>query len=240
MQALGVSDQLKQAGAKSGDTIMVGNVDFKYYEESAMAVRARLAGYGDQDAMGGDEGDDSWGALGTCARYSELTQADGLWRFSESRVTLGTCAHFRKGGEATGDLKMGSGDEVQARGVIPHRRGARWLAGCYWGGMGTARAACVAWARAVVASVSVSDVLRTLSTHTLRNASYTCCGLLRGWGSSLGLLATPAPDRRRRRIGHVLRRGSHSGAHARAPASASGKHVREFSRQNITAAMWRT
>lgn len=90
---------------------------------------------------------------------------------------MGTCAHFRKGGEATGDLKMGSGDEVQARGVIPHRRGARWLAGCYWGGMGTARAACVAWARAVVASVSVSDVLRTLSTHTLRNASYTCCVL---------------------------------------------------------------
>jgi hypothetical protein len=58
MQALGVSDQLKQAGAQSGDTIMVGSVDFKYYEESAMAVRARLAGYGDpvEDDTGG-EGD---------------------------------------------------------------------------------------------------------------------------------------------------------------------------------------
>jgi len=28
---------------------MVGNVDFSYFEESPMAARARLAGYGDDD-----------------------------------------------------------------------------------------------------------------------------------------------------------------------------------------------
>jgi len=55
--ALGVSGELKAAGAKSGDTIMVGNVDFKYYEESSMAVRARLAGYGDPDDVIGEMGE---------------------------------------------------------------------------------------------------------------------------------------------------------------------------------------
>jgi len=49
MGALGVSAALKRAGAENGDTIMVGAVDFKYYEETAMAVRARLAGYGDRE-----------------------------------------------------------------------------------------------------------------------------------------------------------------------------------------------
>jgi len=60
MQALGVSEELKAAGAKSGDTIMVGNVDFKYYEETAMAVRARLAGYGDLETTDdiGEMGDE--------------------------------------------------------------------------------------------------------------------------------------------------------------------------------------
>ena len=47
MRALGASEQLKSAGAASGDLIMVGNVDFTYFEESPMAARARLAGYGD-------------------------------------------------------------------------------------------------------------------------------------------------------------------------------------------------
>jgi hypothetical protein len=88
MQALGVSDQLKQAGAKSGDTIMVGSVDFKYYEESAMAVRARLAGYGDPEAMGedgeGEEGDDTMAAerrrqraAAIDAELAELIAAEG-------------------------------------------------------------------------------------------------------------------------------------------------------------------
>mgnify|MGYP003316308970 CR=1 FL=1 len=43
MGALGASEQLKAAGAKNGDLIMVGNVDFSYFEESPMAARARLA-----------------------------------------------------------------------------------------------------------------------------------------------------------------------------------------------------
>lgn len=55
MGALGASEQLKKAGAKNGDLIMVGNVDFTYFEESPMAARARLAGYGD------DAGDDADG-----------------------------------------------------------------------------------------------------------------------------------------------------------------------------------
>lgn len=48
MAALGASERLKKAGATTGDTIMVGNVDFAYFEESPMAARARLAGYGDE------------------------------------------------------------------------------------------------------------------------------------------------------------------------------------------------
>ena len=40
---------LKSEGAKNGDLIMVGNVDFTYFEESPMAARARLAGYVDKD-----------------------------------------------------------------------------------------------------------------------------------------------------------------------------------------------
>jgi GTP-binding protein len=53
MGALGASEQLKAAGAKNGDLIMVGNVDFSYFEESPMAARARLAGFGDDEAEGG-------------------------------------------------------------------------------------------------------------------------------------------------------------------------------------------
>ena len=48
MRALGVSEQLKAVGAKDGDTIMVGKVDFTYFDELPMAARARLAGYGDE------------------------------------------------------------------------------------------------------------------------------------------------------------------------------------------------
>ena len=53
MKALGASEQLKSAGAKNGDLIMVGNVDFSYFEESPMAARARLAGYGDDNGVKG-------------------------------------------------------------------------------------------------------------------------------------------------------------------------------------------
>ena len=56
MQALGVSKKLKEQGAKNGDTIMVADVDFVYYEESAMAVRARLAGFMDEEEA--DEADE--------------------------------------------------------------------------------------------------------------------------------------------------------------------------------------
>ena len=49
MDALGASSALKSEGAKNGDLIMVGNVDFTYFEESPMAARARLAGYVDKD-----------------------------------------------------------------------------------------------------------------------------------------------------------------------------------------------
>jgi len=44
-----VSKRISSLGVKSGDTIMVGDVDFKYYAESSMAARARLAGYGDDE-----------------------------------------------------------------------------------------------------------------------------------------------------------------------------------------------
>lgn len=57
MKALGASEQLKSAGAKNGDLIMVGNVDFSYFEESPMAARARLAGYGDDDLGAGEYGE---------------------------------------------------------------------------------------------------------------------------------------------------------------------------------------
>ena len=56
MQALGVSKKLKEQGARNGDTIMVADVDFVYYEESAMAVRARLAGFMDEEEA--DEADE--------------------------------------------------------------------------------------------------------------------------------------------------------------------------------------
>ena len=59
MKALGASEQLKQAGAKNGDLIMVGNVDFSYFEESPMAARARLAG-----------GDDSSVDYGGCTAWA--------------------------------------------------------------------------------------------------------------------------------------------------------------------------
>ena len=49
MLALGVSDALKKAGAVNGDLVMVGAVDFKYFEEAPMAARARLAGFVDDD-----------------------------------------------------------------------------------------------------------------------------------------------------------------------------------------------
>mmetsp|Transcript_21254 Transcript_21254/g.52936 ORF Transcript_21254/g.52936 Transcript_21254/m.52936 type:complete len:545 (+) Transcript_21254:129-1763(+) len=48
MRALGVTEKLKARGAKNGDLIMVGNVDFSYFEESPMAARARLAGFSDK------------------------------------------------------------------------------------------------------------------------------------------------------------------------------------------------
>jgi GTP-binding protein len=53
MKALGVSDELKKSGAQNGDLIMVGDVDFKYYEESSMAIRARLAGFSDEEESDG-------------------------------------------------------------------------------------------------------------------------------------------------------------------------------------------
>ena len=56
MKALGASEQLSTAGARNGDLIMVGNVDFSYFEESPMAARARLAGYGNERSD--DRGDD--------------------------------------------------------------------------------------------------------------------------------------------------------------------------------------
>ena len=52
LSALGVSKRISSLGVKSGDTIMVGDVDFKYYAESSMAARARLAGYGDDEEEG--------------------------------------------------------------------------------------------------------------------------------------------------------------------------------------------
>jgi len=60
MQALGVSEQLKQAGAKNGDLVMVGDVDFKYFEETAMAARARLAGFYDDDEDADERDDAEW------------------------------------------------------------------------------------------------------------------------------------------------------------------------------------
>lgn len=73
MGALGVSAALKEAGANSGDTIMVGSVDFKYFEETAMAVRARLAGYGDRgEAVGLGEGGEAESAEDRGRRLAEL------------------------------------------------------------------------------------------------------------------------------------------------------------------------
>ena len=58
--AWGIAQQLKAAGAKNGDLVMVGDVDFKYFEETAMAARARLAGfYDDGDEAEADERDDA-------------------------------------------------------------------------------------------------------------------------------------------------------------------------------------
>jgi GTP-binding protein len=48
MRALGVTDRLREAGVQNGDLIMVGNVDFSYFEETPMAARARLAGFNDE------------------------------------------------------------------------------------------------------------------------------------------------------------------------------------------------
>ena len=48
MKALGASEQLQASGARNGDLIMVGNVDFAYFDESPMAARARLAGFGNE------------------------------------------------------------------------------------------------------------------------------------------------------------------------------------------------
>jgi GTP-binding protein len=64
MQALGVSEQLKARGASNGDLIMVGDVDFRYFEETAMAARARLAGFvdsGHDDEVDGDISDEEAG-----------------------------------------------------------------------------------------------------------------------------------------------------------------------------------
>ena len=57
MEALGVSADLKAKGAKNGDLIMVGEVDFRYFEETPMAARARLAGFTDPEAEG-EEGEE--------------------------------------------------------------------------------------------------------------------------------------------------------------------------------------
>jgi len=51
LKALGASEKLRAAGAQNGDLIMVGNVDFVYFDENPMAARARLAGFGED---GGD------------------------------------------------------------------------------------------------------------------------------------------------------------------------------------------
>ena len=69
MGALGASEQLKSNGARNGDLIMVGNVDFSYFEETPMAARARLAGYGDAEHQFGvdvspEEGGDSRDLIG--------------------------------------------------------------------------------------------------------------------------------------------------------------------------------
>ena len=56
MEALGVSADLKEKGAANGDLIMVGEVDFRYFEETPMAARARLAGFTDSGGEG-EEGE---------------------------------------------------------------------------------------------------------------------------------------------------------------------------------------
>ena len=81
MRALGASDKLKAAGAKNGDIIMVGNVDFSYFEETPMAARARLAGFRD-DGEEGLEHDDLEDAARRLARelddeLLELLDGDG-------------------------------------------------------------------------------------------------------------------------------------------------------------------
>ena len=79
MSALGVSRKLKDAGAISGDTIQIGSVDFKYYEENAMAIRARLAGFVDEE-----EESDEMSAAGRRALDEELaSMLDG-----EGEVTI--------------------------------------------------------------------------------------------------------------------------------------------------------
>jgi GTP-binding protein len=57
MEALGVSADLKEKGAANGDLIMVGEVDFRYFEETPMAARARLAGFTDSTGEESEEGE---------------------------------------------------------------------------------------------------------------------------------------------------------------------------------------
>jgi len=66
MRAMGVSEKLKEMGAVNGDLIMVGDVDFSYFEESPMAARARLAGFIDDDED--DQDDDEGGGVQEGAR----------------------------------------------------------------------------------------------------------------------------------------------------------------------------
>jgi GTP-binding protein len=78
MHALGAAEQLREAGAKSGDIIMVGKVDFSYFEESTMAARARLAGFNDERRIASgnllDEDEDEAAARDRKAIDKELKQ----------------------------------------------------------------------------------------------------------------------------------------------------------------------
>jgi GTP-binding protein len=71
MKALGASEKLRAAGAENGDLIMVGNVDFVYFDENPMAARARLAGFGE----GGEDYDDLEQELD--AELANLLDAEG-------------------------------------------------------------------------------------------------------------------------------------------------------------------
>ena len=81
MHALGVSDELKAQGAANGDLVMVGDVDFRYYEETAMAARARLAGFVDEDDV--ESVDDELTAAEAAARRRQRELDEELERMLE-------------------------------------------------------------------------------------------------------------------------------------------------------------